>query len=80
MVCWKKTKKRSRGKFWAKILPLKYCEHNYLPLDSCFTHIEEMFGDSDILKSLKHLEETLKVLNSCVHKEQTHNFKDVLFH
>lgn len=41
-----------------------YCEHINLPQGSCTgsTYIEEMFGDSDILKSLKHLEEKMKVL------------------
>ena len=58
---------------------LKYCEHINLPQGSCIcsTYIEEMFGDSDILKSLKYLEETMKVLSMelCDQKalcEQTH--------
>ena len=37
----------------------------------CSTHIEEMFGDSHILKSLKHLGETPKVLCiDCVNKQE----------
>ena len=51
---------------------VRLCSNRLGIKGTCSTHIEEMFGDSHILKSLKHLGETPKVLCiiDCVNKQE----------